>query len=453
MNRVIGIGAIGLALAGCSAVGPDYKAPDLLVPAMFARGGTAALQAAATEEWWAGLKDARLSAYLLRGSGQNLDIQTSLARIREAQAALRRTGVNSQLSGSVVAGTRVSESGDVLPSRDELSFNGSVVLDLFGGVRRGVEQGQAQLEAAQFDAGAVRLAYLSDLISTYIQARYFQNAAALTRSTIQSRRELLGLVQRRRSAGEATELEVQQARSLLNTAQADLPSLLANFEANVFAMARLLAEPAIPLLHEMRAGAPQPLPGSSSGPGIPADLLRNRPDVRSAERNLAAATAAIGVSEAQLYPSLVLSGTIASGTADTVEFGPRLILPVLNRGVLRANRDVAQAQAEQASLTWEATVFRAIEEVQAAYSRCLFLSRQVKVQRQAVATARRVLSLSRESYAVGEVALTDVIDAEIAVASQRLALALTVRDYALAWSSLQVAAGKGWSAPVLARSE
>ena len=291
----------------------------------------------------------------------------------------------------------------------------------------------------------MRLAYLADIADAYVNARYFQNAAWITRQAIQSRRAAFDLVTRQSAAGEATMLDEAQARALLRSAEASLPSLQANFEANVFRIATLLAEPAGPIMTRMTKGAGQPVPQRVAKNGTPADLLRNRPDIRAAERDLAAATAAIGVAEAQLYPSLQLSGFVNTGDDETWAFGPILRLPVLEQGVLRANRDGAKARAAEADLVWRSTVLRAVEEVQEACSSTRYWRRQVSAQRSAAQANNQVRELTKKSYEAGETVLTDVLDAERRSLDSQIALSGGLRDLSTSWIRLQVATGRGWA--------
>ncbi len=445
MKQALGILASFAIVSACDVVGPNYSQPIVDVPQRFESGGSTELLTAATEQWWRRLNDPILNQLVARGGNQNLDVLTALERIRQADAALGRSGLNGQTDGSISAQVRTT-GGDNGPTETNsgISANAAYVFDLYGGVRRNQEQAIANFEASQFDAGTVRLAYISDLVNSYIQARYFQEVAAITRQTITSRRATLRLVEDRRANSEATELEVQQARALLSAAEASLPFLTAQFEVNVFHMATLLGTTSSPLLAEMQHGARQPRPTGFTAVGLPADLVRNRPDVRFAERNLAATTAAIGVAEADLYPSLTINGNLTLGTQESWGFGPGFSVPVFNRGLLRANRNVAISTARQAELTWRNQIYIAIEEVQIAMTLCQNWSRQVTFLERASEQSNRVLTLSRESYEGGVITLTDVLDAERANSANRLAVADGVRNYVISWAQLQAATGKGW---------
>lgn len=436
---------VTLLLTACTA-GPDYVAPSANTDSRFVGASAGSLQNAALAKWWIDLQDPLLNSLLERGSVQNIDIQAALERIRAAEAALGRTGPNAQTSGSAVF-DRVERKDDpntTDPSRGQITAQ--YVFDFAGGFRRESEQALANFDAAQADAGTVRLAFFADITNAYIQARYFQQVAWITRQTIASREQTLEIVNQRRELQEATDLEVLRAESDLATARAQLPVLNANFETNVFRLATLLAEPAGPLMKKMQRGAAQPRPRASSMVGIPADLLRNRPDVRFAERNLAAATAAIGVAEAQLYPSVVLSGSLGTASANRWSFGPTVTLPVFNRGVLQANKRVAVSQARQAELEWRQTVLLAVEEVQTYLTLSRNWQRQLGFQTTAAEASANVEELSRKSYEVGSITLTDILDAERRNAANRVEVANALRNYTENWMRLQVAVGKGWLA-------
>jgi len=187
-----------------------------------------------------------------------------------------------------------------------------------------------------------------------------------------------------------------------------------------------------------------PRPRVPSSTGLPADLIRNRPDIRTAERQFAAATAAIGVSEAQLYPSVSIGGSLAGGDTGRWSFGPSLNIPLLTRGVIKANIEVAESQARQAELQYRQTVLRAVEEVQSAITLCMGWHRQLNSQEAAQRAAASVLRLSRESYRGGAITLTEVLDAERQLSQSRLATIDALRNYTASWVQMHISTGQGW---------
>lgn len=274
------------------------------------------------------------------------------------------------------------------------SLSANIALNLFGGILRGAQSAAADLEAARADEGMVRLAYLSAIVGAYIDARYYQEAIALTRQSIALREETLNLTLAKVRAGTATEYEEVQIRALLDAAKADLLGPESSFLEQVYTIATLLGEPADPLLKQMQAGRAQPRPHGDLSTGIPAELLRNRPDVRAAEQALVAATADIGVVEADLLPSITLGGSVTESGGTSWSFGPTLSLPVLSWPALRANRNKAISLARQAEIDWRDTVLSAIEDVQASHSKWVRLRREAVLREQSVTSYARGRTVS-----------------------------------------------------------
>lgn len=433
-------------LSACTAVGPDYTPPAINTASSFVEGGTAGGGNLTQVQWWRDLGDARLDTLVNRGLSQNLSIQSALERIEETRAVLSGSGFAAATSGGVTgSSTHTGGAGVGTATTNSVAVNAGLVLDMFGGQRRAIQQARAQYDAANYDVGTARLAFLASLAGAYVDARYYQEALALTRQTIATRERTLGLVGDQANAGTATELDSIQAQALLQEARAALPDLESGFNTSVYAIATLLAEPAAPLFAELQKGAAQPRPRTGSKAGVPADLLRNRPDVRSAERNFAAAVASVGVAEAALYPSVSLSGTVTASGSNTWSFGPSITLPIANQTVLRANRDAAISQARQAELSWRAQVLSAVQETQSAQSSYLRNRRALAAQQAASASYSRAVELSQVTYSAGTTTLLTLLDAERSRASSRLSVAASVQKLANSWITLQVAAGRGWA--------
>ncbi|MCI5075037.1 efflux transporter outer membrane subunit [Oricola sp.] len=432
-------------LSGC-VVGPDFLGPQMAMPEKYAEASAYAPQVKADVDWWRDLKDTTLNGLVARGLDQNLDIETANERITAARESAGATGLASQLSGNASAATTVSGSDSSSTTTHSAGLDAAFVFDLFGGKRRNRERALAQLDAARYDAATTRLAFLADLMGSYVNARYYQEALELTRQSIASRRETLRLARERRDIGAGSELDVAQTEADVATAEAGLPSLESSFHANVYHIATLLDEPADPLIRALQRGAPQPYSPSKANAGIPADLLRNRPDVMSAERSLAAATAAIGVAEAELYPSLTLSGSVnVTPDLNSWSFGPALKLPVLNRETLKAERNVAVSEARQAELAWRSAVRQAVEEVQTAQTAYLRARRTVTAARASVEAYAKARDLAQAAYQGGTSTILDLLEAQRSVASARLTLASAIQNMTAQWITMQIAAGRGWS--------
>lgn len=439
---------LGLFVAGC-AVGSDYQRPEISMQTRFVGGDADAIAAVATEQWWLNYNDATLSRFVTRGLAQNLDVMAAIEAIRQAQAELRETGINSALDGSL-SGSSTRSGGDGSGGASTINsgeLSASMVIDLFGGIQREREAAVASLTAARAEAETVRLAWLAELLSAYSDARYYQELLALTRTTISSREETVNITRNQFEAGAATEYELAEAQALLSNARAALPQYAAQFDANVYAIATLLNEPAGPIMAQMQNGSPQLSTPGDIRTGVPADLLRNRPDVRSAEADLAAAVAEVGVAEAALYPSLSLTGTVGrTENANAWSFGPQLSLPVFNQGQLRASRDAQLSVAKQSEIAWRSAVVSAVQDVQVAQSNLSRYRQRAVLLRTAADDYGHALALAQQNYRNGAITLLDLLETDRNTASARISAASAVNDAAQAWATLKIATGAGAAA-------
>ena len=359
-------------LSGC-VVGPDHAAPAITLPAKFAEGPTSSNSDVSMAAWWTAFNDSRLNGYVEQGLAQNLDVLQALERINQAEANVVVAGAGSLPSlvlnqggisrrGAEGLGSTADESATTSASAP---FNASWFLDLFGLYKRSKESALAQLDAAYAGVNVARLSLLQAVASAYIDVRYYQERIALARQNLNSRNETLDLTRLQLEAGAASRLDVVQAEGLVNSTIAEIPALETAFRRAAHRVATLLGMPASALLPELQRGARQPVARFSAKAGIPADLIRNRPDIVAAERQLAAAVAQIGVAEAQLYPSITLGGSItpsysrAGGTSASLlswNFGPGISLPIFDGGQLKANVTAAESTARETYLAWKQTV-------------------------------------------------------------------------------------------------
>lgn len=442
--------AASLALSGCVTVGPDFKSPTAALDPSFVAGGNASVGDITANAWWQQYRDPLLTRYVESGLGENLSVALARERVTEAEAEVRSTGLNAALSGSV-SGTSSREGGSTTKAQNvsNASFSPAVVVDLFGGLRRSRESAEANVDAARADLQEVRLEWLASMIEAYANARYYQQAAALTQGSIKARSDTLAITKRQFAAGDATDYEVAEAEALLRTAEADLPEYNALFKSNVFAIANLLNQPAEPILAEMQKPGRQLRTPTENTAGIPSDLLRNRPDLRYQEALLHAAVANVGVAEAAMLPSISLSGTISMASAGTHSwsFGPELSLPILNQGALSATRDAKISLARQAELTWRSDVSNAVKDVQVAMSNLSEYRKRASSLGQASSAYSKALSVERENYKNGAITLLDLINVDLEATSSQISAASAVNNAALEWATLQVAAGAGSAIP------
>ncbi len=452
-----------LLLSGC-VVGPEHTAPEINLPSKFAEGSAKSNGDVSTAAWWTAFKDSRLNSYVEQGLSQNLSVLQALERINQAEASVVQAGAGSL--PSLDLSTSASRSGDkdiggaIDPSsRPSTSIRGGVgaswFLDLFGLYKRSKESALAQLDAAYATVDIARLTLLSEVTSAYIDARYFQERIALVRQNLSSRRETLDLTRLQLEAGAASRLDVVQAEGLVNSTLAEIPGLETQFRGAAHRVATLLGLPASSLLPELQKGARQPVARINAKAGVPADLIRNRPDIRAAERRLAASVAEIGVAQAQLYPSISLGGSITpaytrlGGGAESGvlswSFGPSLSLPIFDGGALKANVSASESIARESYLTWKQTVLEAVEEVENALAAISRDARTVAALRNTVDSYEEALELATASYRDGASSLLDVLDAQRQVSTAQANLAQAVQQMAQDFVALNVAVGGGYA--------
>ncbi|AMM85601.1 efflux transporter outer membrane subunit [Martelella sp. AD-3] len=462
LSRVTPVPLLLLLLAGC-AVGPDYVAPATALPDKFSEGSSQSVGDVTDVAWWKSFNDPLLNSYVEAGMAQNLSVLQALEAIVQAEAnvvtstagAFPQVNLQAYDTGAGAGGDGASAQA----RKTSNTFGGSVpiswVLDLFGLYQRSGEAAMAQLDAAYASADVAKLTLISSLIDSYINARLYQERLAIARSNLKSRRETLRLTQFQLDAGAASRLDVVQSEGLVNAQLSTIPQLEAAYRQQVYALSTLMGLPAATLIDQMNKVKPIPVTHARLASGVPADLIRNRPDIREAERNLAAATATIGVAEAQLYPMISLSGTLqASVSANSLgnagqtswSFGPTLSLPIFDGGALRANVSSAESQARQAYLAWKQTVLKAVQEVETALAVVTRDGRTVSALRATVASYRDALALSTSSYRDGATSLLDVLDAQRAVSDAEASLADAIAQQAGDFVALNVAIGGGYAA-------
>ena len=454
-----------LSFAGCFAVGPDYKAPNIVAPVEWSRNLRGGLNAAEPEaqtlaKWWTTLGDMDLSNLMERAIAGNLDLKKAQARIREARA--RRGVAEAGLFPSLnVAGSAtVSRSSEDTGSgmRRELyrtGFDASWEVDVFGGVRRSIEAAQGDLEASAADYQAVLVSLLAEVALNYVEARTFQTQLQVAEENLKAQAETLQLTEWRFTAGLVSSLDVEQAKTNLENTRAQLPRLRSNIEAAKNRLAILLGVFPGTLEAQLTARKPIPEAPMEVAVGVPAEALRRRPDVRRAERQLAAQTARIGVATADLYPKFSLPGTIgleALSTNHLFSTANRawslvggFAWTVFKGGAIRQNIEVQNALQEQALKQYEATILTALEEVENALVAYAEEQERRDTLTEATQAAQRAAELARDQYASGLIDFQTVLDAERSVLSFQDQLAQSKGQVTSNVISLYKALGGGWT--------
>ncbi|MBI5506799.1 MAG: efflux transporter outer membrane subunit [Deltaproteobacteria bacterium] len=464
--------ALVLASVAACTVGPDYRRPDLAVSPTWSRPASADLsqsagatdtatgepsQATTTPEpqrdlaqWWKRFADSTLTSLVERAVKSNVDVEVAEARVRQAVASRRIA--SSQLWPSLDASAATSAGTGA--DNSTLLASAGYLLDLFGGVRRSVEAADADIQASIEERHAVLLALVGEVASTYIELRGSQSAIATLRQNLATQQETWDLTKARRSVGLASDLDVERARAQAAGTSAALSPLESIREQSVHRLGVLLGGQPAALTGELRAQAAIPSAPSQILVGVPADLLRRRPDLRRAERELAAATARVGAATADLYPRFTLTGSVGLASAsldDLLKSGSRLttlspsiVWPVFAGGAIRGAIRVRDAQQEEALARYEATLLAALEDVENAFVRHTREQLRRRDLEEAVDANREAAELARRLYSNGLVGFLDVLVAERSLVESESRLVDSQTAVSTTLVAIYVALGGGW---------
>lgn len=466
--------AAALPLAAC-AVGPDYKpatVDTLGVPGGYSVAADQTPPADLTR-WWTQFDDPMLGELVAQAATTNLDVGQAITRLRQARESLVQSraalfpSVSASGSGSrtetltggsrnttLPDGTVISTGSGGGSNSFSLGADASYQLDLFGGNARSVEAARAAYAASGYDYAGVLVSVQGEIARNYILARLYQRQLANARASLGIQDENLQIAGWRVQAGLVSSLDAEQARASRAQTAATIPTIEANYNAAVSRLGVLTGRAPGALKERMAAVKPIPSGPTAIAIGIPADTLRQRPDVRSAERNLAAATARIGVAEAQLYPQLSIGGSLDT-TATSVSslfdvISGRLFANIAQtifdagrtRAVVRANR----AAADGAFLNYKQTVLTSLEDIENAVTALNSAEAREAQYRIALDAANNSAILARSQYRAGLTDFTTLNTAEASLVSAQNSLAQAQADKATALVQLYGALGGGWNA-------
>ena len=455
-----------LGIAGC-AVGPDYRPPDSGAPATWTGVASSARPAVSTATpsglatWWTSLDDPLLTELVQSALDANPDVAAAQARLRQvrAQRVIAASGLYPSLGAGADgrrANASVETSGrNVTADAYGASLDASWEIDVFGRTRRGVEAATADVEATAAQLAATQVSLAAEVANNYVDVRLQQGLIRIARSNAESQAETLQLTEWRAQAGLASIQDVEQARTNLERTRAQVPALETSLAAAEHRLDSLLALPPGSLHARLAAPGPTLAVPAQLAVGIPADTLRQRPDVRAAERNLAAETARVGQAEAALYPSFTLSGSIgvealtlgnlASADAGVWSLFGGITAPLFQGGALRAQVEAQDAIRDQALAEYRKTVLTALEEVENALVALANNQRRDVSLVTAVESARTADLLARERYTAGLVDFQSVLDTDRTVLTVEESLAQNRADGMLALVRLFKSLGGGWS--------
>jgi multidrug efflux system outer membrane protein len=474
---VLVAGATMLLLSGCM-VGPDYRSPIMKLPAQWGdsderpRSRRDPGQAVELAQWWRSFNDPILNELIDQALVSNLDEKIALSRIREERAYLviSRAGLfpTIDLAGSYTrqrysANTPFGEFPNIVPREEnnyEAGFDASWELDVFGGLRRGVQAAKAELAASVENARDVRVILLAEAARDYVAARALERRILIAKANLRDQSNSLTLTQERFQMGYAPELDVFQARSLLASTQSQVPMLENEQEEAIHRLGVLLGRE--PEAFKAMLSDVAPIPGGGDPDaiamripaGLPSDLLRRRPDIRGAEREIAAATARVGVATADLFPKFYITGTAGLESISTSDFffatsrmwtvGPSMTWRIFSAGRIRATIAARNAQEEQALYNYRKTVLSALAEVEDA----LVAYGKERTRHEALLTSAHAFQqsamLARERYQEGYSSYINVLEAQRSLYSAQDAVAQSDQQLVDDLIAFYKALGGGW---------
>jgi multidrug efflux system outer membrane protein len=453
--------AVPLLLTGCT-VGPGYKRPAVTVPDVY-RGlapeaGPQNTTSFADEKWWTVFQDPQLQALIRETLSQNYDVRIAAARILQAQAVLGITRADqfptitggASSSNDRFAATRITPAFETSPSQVNLSLFWE--LDFWGKFRRATEAARANLLATEWGQKAVMSTLVSNVASAYFQLLELDLEMQISRSTLASRKDSLRLVEVRAKGGATSLLDVRQSEQLVYTAAAAIPDLERRTEQQENLISILLGK------NPAAVTRGKPLVESPILPtvpvGLPSSLVERRPDIQSAEQQLIAANARIGVAKAAYFPQISLTAlagyqspaltNLFTGPAGLWSVGGQLVQPIFTGGRIRSNVKLTEAQQQEAVLVYQQSIQQAFREVSdslVAYRK----NQEFRAQEELLTnSAQDATRLSDMRYRGGVTSYLEVLDSDTRYFDAQLGLAQAQLNERLALVQLYNALGGGW---------
>ena len=451
-------------LAGC-AVGPDYRPFDLRPPATWSSPASGKGALSRLDNWWTDFGDPVLDSLVAEVVAGSLDVATAKAKVRQARAERQEASASlfPQASGSASGLREGGGSSTVLgaggvTSQFHAGLDASWELDIFGANARSEEAASRGEKAAREDLKAVLVTLVGDVAVNYVEARGYRARIALARRSFDAEQKTAALTRIKLDAGIGNAVDVAKADAISASTRANVPGFEASFAQAVHRLSVLTGREPGALEARLRKGSAIPTPYKRLPAGVPADLLRNRPDVRAADLRFAQSTALVGAAAAARYPSISLTGTLSTSGVRPVDlakasnlawsFGPSLTVPLFDAGRLAAAQEVAEAERDQAFVAFKAAVLSAMENVEDDLV-ALAKEREREASLSSAAEGyRKASDLSRGLYDAGQSTFLDVLDAERSLYSAEDALIQSRVAVALDHVALAKALGGGWRKPV-----
>ncbi len=369
-----------LLISGCTTVGPDYvKPPKMELEQNWSKIGDPAFlpNSEAIKNWWELFDDPLLNELIEAASKNNLDARVAMASVAEARALLGNVeGDKAPVVGAYSDAERSDnlDSTGSMGTRYSTGLDATWEIDLFGQIRRDVEAATADYQASQEQLNDVMITLYAEVARTYLTIRSLQASLETATSNIESQKKVVNLTEKRFKHGLTTDLDVSQAKRTLALSEAKIPPMKINLSEAINTISVLIGLAPGKLNEKLKVTKPVPLPEGQVTVGVPATLLRQRPDIRKAERQLAAQVARVGVATAELYPKLSLTGSfnfsatdasnLFSSASNFFSFGPSLRWNIFQGGKIKNMIKAEDARALQAVFIYERSVLNALNEVE-----------------------------------------------------------------------------------------
>lgn len=474
MKRSLLAGAVAccsvLSLSGC-VLGPDFTSPTAKLPERWGpvaseAGHSATVESAVDPRWWDRFADPQLSALVQEALDSSFDLQLSASRLEQSRALRRQIAADTVPSVQGDAGysrSRNSQRGLTDPSGNsgKQAFNlwhGGLAIsweaDLWGRVKRSVEAADASVQMAQEDRHGVQLLIIVQTAQDYIQLRGTQQALSVVQQNLQIARRSLELTHLQVKEGVATDLEVSEAAAQVAEIEARTAPLQQRIAQLINALSLLLAREPRALQQQLSVLADVPAYRADVPIGLPSELAQRRPDIRRAEAQLHAATASVGMAEADFYPRITLSGNLGfqalqlsdlgSWGARSFAFGPGLSVPIFEGGRLQGALQLQEGRQQEAGITYQKTVLSAWHEVDDALVAYQANQRRRDSLQQAVMHSQHALDSVHQQYAQGTVDFLNVLTVQNTLLANEAALVDSTVQVSLSLVQVYGALGGGW---------
>lgn len=461
---------LGLTLQACDKIGPDFRKPEVNLARHWLDGSQRAARKDDMKSWWQLFEDPILTHLINKAWQNNLDVRMAAVRIMEARAQL---GISKSLMFPQFADLRADGLYERLSQKSpyyqgygdyefpyfQTGFDTAWELDIWGKFRRGIEASGAQMALRTLDYDDLLVTLTADVAAAYIQIRTYQQRLALAKSNAELQDKSYRIAESQFRNGLSTELDMQQARSLKEQTWAEIATLEAGLRQSTNALCLLLGMQPSLLSKELGDDTRIPVASTELATGVPADMVRRRPDIRLAEFQAAEQSARIGIAKSELLPRLTLVGSVsyASGSFDAIDamntlspsglagkIGPTISWPILQFGRLKNNVRVHDARFQEKLIAYEKAVLKALREVEDALIAWQKSRDRVASLEQGVAASQRAVKLALTQYQNGMEDYTRVLNSELLLVQQQDRLNVSRGDVARNLVAIFKAMGGGW---------